>query len=38
VQQADGKVVVHMTEYWTVITPDPLPADQAALLATVMAD
>ena len=38
VQKADGTVVLQMTEYWTVVTPDPLPDDQAALLAGVMAD
>jgi NAD(P)-dependent dehydrogenase (short-subunit alcohol dehydrogenase family)/acyl carrier protein len=37
VQKSDGTVVAHMTEYWTVVTPDPLPDDQAALLAGVMA-
>ncbi len=37
VQKTDGTVVAHMTEYWTVVTPNPLPDDQAALLAGVMA-
>jgi acyl transferase domain-containing protein/acyl carrier protein len=37
VQTNDGTVVAHMSEYWTVVTPDPLPEDEAALLAGVMA-
>ena len=37
VQKGDGAVVAHMTKYWTVVTPNPLPDDQAALLAGVMA-
>jgi NAD(P)-dependent dehydrogenase (short-subunit alcohol dehydrogenase family)/acyl carrier protein len=38
VQTNDGTVVAHMSEYWTVVTPDPLPEDEAALLAGVMAN
>jgi hypothetical protein len=36
VQKADGTVLARMTGYWTVVTPNPLPDDQAALLAGVM--
>jgi NAD(P)-dependent dehydrogenase (short-subunit alcohol dehydrogenase family) len=38
VQRKDGTVVLHMTGYRTVVTPNPLPDDQAVMLAAVMAD
>ena len=38
VQRKDGTVVVHMTGYQTVVTPNPLPDEQAAMLGSVMGD
>jgi NAD(P)-dependent dehydrogenase (short-subunit alcohol dehydrogenase family) len=37
VQRADGTVVVHMTGYRTVVTPQPLPDEHAATIRAVMA-
>jgi hypothetical protein len=37
VQRSDGTVVVHMTGYRTVVTPQPLPDEHAAAIRAVMA-
>jgi hypothetical protein len=37
VQRSDGTVVVHMTGYRTVVTPQPLPDEHAATIRAVMA-
>jgi NAD(P)-dependent dehydrogenase (short-subunit alcohol dehydrogenase family) len=36
VQRTDGTVVVHMTGYRTVVTPQPLPDEQASAIRAVM--
>ena len=38
VQRKDGTVVVHMTGYHTVVTPNPLPEEQAETFRRVMGD